>query len=109
MKHLHLLFQRGLRRQATHPLVFMRMTSKNLTRIGAQAPERSLPLGQLGAVHKPSESSLKTSHPWAEEASVVVRTGARSLENDHFSTQILTWACKVFVIECQCFPNFTCL
>ena len=82
---------------------------KNLPRIGAQAPERSLPLGQLGAVHKPSESSLKTSHPWAEEASVVVRTGARSLENGHFSTQILTWACKVFVIECQCFPNFTCL
>ena len=75
------------------PWCSKRMTPKNLPRIGAQAPKRSLPLGQLGAAHKPSESSLKTSHPWAEKASVVVRTGARSLENDHFSTQILTWEC----------------
>ena len=40
-----------------------------------------------------SDSSLKTSHPWAE-ASVVVCTGARSLDRDCFYSQNLTCVCS---------------
>ena len=48
---------------------------------------------QLGAALKISYSSLKTSHPWAE-ASVVVCTGARSLDRDCFYSQNLTCVCS---------------
>ena len=56
---------------------------------------------QLGAALKISDSSLKTSHPWAE-ASVVVCTGARPLDKDCFSSQNLTCVCSVWS---QCFPS----
>ena len=55
---------------------------------------------QLGAALKISDSSLKTFHPWAE-ASVVVRTGARPLDRDCFSSQNLTCVCSDWS---QCFP-----
>ena len=48
---------------------------------------------QLGAALKISYSSLKTSHPWAE-ASVVVCTGASSLDRDCFYSQNLTCVCS---------------
>ena len=46
-----------------------------------------------GQALKISDSSLKTSHPWAE-ASVVVCTGARALDKDCFSSQNLTCVCS---------------
>ena len=60
---------------------------------------------QLGAAFNTSDSSLKTSHPRAE-ASVVVCTGARSLNRDCFYSQNLTCVCS----DCsQGFPSNTCL
>ena len=82
-----------------------RMTHKNLPRCGAQAPGCFLPKGSWGQALKISDSSLKTSHPWAE-ASVVVCTGASSLENDHFYAKS---SLVCVVLECQCFPTNTCL
>ena len=70
-----------------------RMTHKNLPRCGAQAPGCFLPKGSWGQALKISDSSLKTSHPWAE-ASVVVCTGARPLDKDCFSSQNLTCVCS---------------
>ena len=78
-----------------------RITHKNLPRCGAQAPGCFLPKGSWGQALKISDSSLKTSHPWAE-ASVVVCTGARALNKDCFSSQNLTCVCS----GCsQCFPS----
>ena len=60
---------------------------------------------QLGAAFNTSDSSLKTSHPRAE-ASVVVCTGARSLNRDCFYSQNLTCVCS----DCsQGFLSNTCL
>ena len=56
---------------------------------------------QLGAALNISDSSLKTSHPWAE-ASVVVCTGARSVNKDYFYSQT-SLACVV--VEANASPQ----